>query len=76
MKVRDHYFITRPYIGLLWNNCNLRCINTSFILVTIHNLSNYDTHFMVKELENISREIMLCQIANKTIFQSQNIVVK
>nr|XP_024218675.1 uncharacterized protein LOC112211371 [Halyomorpha halys] len=57
IKVRDHCHLTGTYLGPSCNNCNLRRVNPSFIPVIMHNLSNYDAHFIVKELGNVSGRV-------------------
>ncbi|XP_066902574.1 uncharacterized protein [Halyomorpha halys] len=52
-KVRDHCHLTGTYLGPSCNNCNLKRVNPSFIPVIMHNLSNYDAHFIVKELGGV-----------------------
>ncbi|XP_075210257.1 uncharacterized protein LOC142317586 [Lycorma delicatula] len=48
--VRDHCHITGRYRAALCNKCNLQRSNKTFIPVFIHNSSNYDSHFIVREL--------------------------
>nr|XP_024218076.1 uncharacterized protein LOC106687159 [Halyomorpha halys] len=57
IKVRDHCHLTGTYLGPSCNNCNLRRVNPSFIPVMMYNLSNYDAHFIVKELGNVSGRV-------------------
>ena len=50
VKVRDHCHITGKYRGASCNNCNLLCRTPTFVPVIMHNLSGYDSHFIVKEM--------------------------
>ena len=49
-KVRDHCHYTRKYRGAAHNICNLRYKVPKEIPVVFHNGSNYDYHFIIKEL--------------------------
>jgi hypothetical protein len=49
-KVRDHCHLTGEYRGAACNECNLKCKTPGFIPVILHNFSEYDSHFIVKEL--------------------------
>ncbi|KAF4529360.1 hypothetical protein B566_EDAN017372 [Ephemera danica] len=51
-KVRDHCHITGKYRGASHNSCNLRAQNPHFIPVFAHNMSGYDSKFIIKELEH------------------------
>lgn len=50
-KVRDHCHFTGRYRAALCNQCNLRRCIQNTIPVFIHNLANYDSHFILKELD-------------------------
>ncbi|KAF4528506.1 hypothetical protein B566_EDAN016828 [Ephemera danica] len=51
-KVRDHCHITAIYRGAAHNSCNLRAQNPHFIPVFAHNMSGYDSKFIINELEH------------------------
>ena len=50
-KVRDHCHYTGRYRGAAHNICNLK-FNLLKINVVFRNASNYDYHFIIKELAN------------------------
>ena len=49
-KVRDHCHYTGKYRGAAHNICNLRYKIPKEVPVVFHNGSNYDYHFIIKEL--------------------------
>jgi hypothetical protein len=51
-KVRDHCHLTGKYRGASCNGCNLnkKLIDRFHIPVIFHNLKNYDSHLIIKEL--------------------------
>ena len=49
-KIRDHCHYTRKYRGAA--HCNLKLHLSNEIPIVFHNGSNYDYHFMIKELAN------------------------
>ena len=51
-KVRDHRHYTGIYRSTANNICNLRFNLPYEIPVVFHNRSNYDYHFIIKELAN------------------------
>ena len=50
LKFRDHCHYTRKYRAAARNICNLRYKTSKDILVLFHSGSNYDYHFIIKEL--------------------------
>lgn len=50
VKVRDHDHLTGLYRGPACNNCNLNYKLPNFIPVVFHNLSGYDSHFIIPQL--------------------------
>ena len=51
-KVRDHCHYTGKYRGAAHSICNLKFNVPNEISVVFHNGSNYDYHFIIKELAN------------------------
>ena len=49
-KVRNHCLYTGEYRGAVYSICNLKYSVTKKIPITFHNGSNYDAHFIIKEL--------------------------
>ena len=67
-KVKDHCHITGDYRGAAHNNCNLLFKRQTFIPVIIHNLSGYDSHFIIKQLGyDESRINVICNTKEKYI---------
>ena len=53
-KVRDHCNFTGNYRGVVRSICNLGFHVPNEVPVVFHNGSNYDCHFIIKELANRS----------------------
>jgi hypothetical protein len=51
-KVRAHCHFTGTFRGPAHNSCNLNAKCPCFIPILFHNLSGYDSHFIVKKLGN------------------------
>ena len=51
-KVRDHCHYTGKYRGAAHSICNLKFNVPNEVPVVFHNGSNYDYHFIIKELAN------------------------
>ena len=51
-KVKDHCHFTGKYRGAAYNNCNMNSKITKNIPIVFHNLSSYDSHFIIKEPAN------------------------
>lgn len=48
--VKDHCHLTGKFRSLLCNDCNLTRQNQKYLPVVIHGSSNYDSHFIVRQL--------------------------
>ena len=55
-KVEDHRQFTNKYRGPAHSICNLKFNVCNEIPVVVHNGSNYDNHFIIKELGNNLRK--------------------
>ena len=51
-KVRDHCHYTGKYRGAAHNICNLKSNIPNEVPVVFHTGSNYDYHFIIRELAN------------------------
>ncbi|VVC42472.1 Ribonuclease H-like domain [Cinara cedri] len=49
-KVADHNHLSGKFRQTLYNTCNLKLQVPKFVPCFFHNLSNYDSHFIVMEL--------------------------
>ncbi|XP_025196300.1 uncharacterized protein LOC112595357 [Melanaphis sacchari] len=56
-RIRDHDHLTGKFRQTLCNRCNLSLKQPKYVPVFLHNLSNYDAHFIVTELGYDSHRI-------------------
>ena len=54
-KVRDHCHVTGKYRGAAHLSCNFNFQLTNKIPVVFHNLKGYDSHFIMQEIGNITK---------------------
>ncbi|XP_008188430.1 uncharacterized protein LOC103310830 [Acyrthosiphon pisum] len=50
LPVRDHNHLTGQYRHTVCNNCNLKMQQPKFVPCFFHNLSGYDSHFLITQL--------------------------
>lgn len=50
IKVRDHDHITSKFRGAAHNECNIKYFNSKSVSVVCHNMSNYDCHFIIRDI--------------------------
>ena len=55
LKVRDHDHLNGKFLGAAHNLCNLLRKETKLIPVLSHNMTGYDSHFIIKALKNDPR---------------------
>ena len=59
-KVRDHYHYTGEYRGTVHSICNLKYNVLKKIPIAFHNGSNYDYHFIIKEVTEEFKRQFTC----------------
>ena len=50
VKVRHHDHLSGRFLNTLCNQCNLELRTQKYVPCFLHNLSNYDAHFIIREL--------------------------
>ena len=63
-KVKDHCLYTGEYRGATHSICNLKYSIPNGITVIFHNGSNYDYHFIIKELAEEFEGQFICLAEN------------
>ena len=75
LTVRDKYF-TGKYRGVAHNICNLRYKTPKEIPAVFHNDSNYDYHFIIKELAEEFEDQSKCLGENTEKYISFSVPIK
>ena len=75
-KVGDHCHYTGKYRGAAHSICNLKFNVPNQIPVVFHNSSNYDHHFIIKELANEFEEEFECIVENKERYKTFSVLTK
>ena len=71
-KSKYHCYFTGKYRGIAHNNCNLKLNVPDEIPIVFHYSSNYDYHFIIKELENESERQFECLGENTEKYKTIN----
>ena len=66
-KVRDHCHFTGNYGGTAHSRCNLEYTVPKKLPIALHNGTNYDYHFIIKELSEEFKKIYLFRIKHRKI---------
>jgi hypothetical protein len=56
-RVMHHSHFTGRFLAAAHAKCNLNCQNTGKLNIYIHNLSNYDSHFLIQSLDKCMSRI-------------------
>ena len=56
-KCRDHCHYTGRYLGAAHNKCNLKRTWSQTIPIFVHNLQNYDSHFLLQGIKHSNKQI-------------------
>ena len=60
VRVRDHCHFTRKYRGAAHQKCNAHFRKPKFVPVFFHNVSGYDAHLFVKNLNSMGERNIDC----------------
>ena len=75
-KVRDHYHYAGKYRGPAHSICNSKFNVPNEIPVVFHNGSNYDNHFIIKELANEFEGQFVCLGKNTENYKNFSVSIK
>ena len=75
-KVRDHSYFTGNYRDAAHNICNLKFNVPQVIPLVFHRASNYDYHFIIKELANEFQGELGCLGENKEKYKTLSISIR
>ena len=69
VKIRDHCYITIKYRGSADRDCNINIKLNYKIPVVFHNLTNYDSHLFIQELDKFNLKINVIPNGFKNQYQ-------
>ena len=75
-KVRDHYHYTEKYKSAVYFICNLKYNGRREIPVAFHKDSNYDYHFITKELGSKFEEKFECLRKNAKTYKTVSVPIE
>jgi len=75
-KVTDYHHLSGCFRQTLCNNCNLKLQTPKFIPCFLHDLLNYDSHFIIRKLEYYSNTITVIPNSEKNVFFFSKYVFK
>ena len=75
-KVRDHCHYTGEYRGAAHSICNLKYSVPKNILIVFHNGSNYDYHFIIKDLAEDFKKQVTCLGENTGKYTTFTVLIK
>ena len=75
-KVRGHGRYTGEYRGATHSICNVKCSVPKKISIVFHNGSNYDYHFIIKELTEEFEKQFTCLRENTEKYITFTVLIK
>ena len=75
-KVRDHCHYTREYSGAAHSTCNLKYRAPKKIPIVFYNGSNYDYHFIIKELAEKFKKQFTCLAENTEKYKTFTVAIE